>query len=78
LVDQDRRPNPDTDKIVAMTPEELKTKVDQLSSVMADRLKTLEGHPQWGSEVARGELVDALDELALQIDVMSELLAASE
>ena len=61
-----------------MTPDELKTKVDELSTVMADRLKRLEGQPHWGSDVARGELVDALDELALQIDAMSELLAAGE
>jgi hypothetical protein len=63
---------------VAMTPNELKTKVDELSTVVADRLKTLEGQPQWGSEVARGDLIDALDELALQIDAMTELLAASD
>ena len=56
-----------------MTPNELKTKVDELSTVVADQLKRLEGQPQWGSDVARGELVDALDELALQIDAMSEL-----
>jgi hypothetical protein len=60
-----------------MTPNELKTKVDELSTVVADRLKTLEGQPQWGSEVAR-DLIDALDELALQIDAMTELLAASD
>jgi hypothetical protein len=61
-----------------MTPDELKTKVDELSTVMADRLKKLEGQPPWGNDVARGELVDALDELALQIDAMSELLAAGD
>jgi hypothetical protein len=61
-----------------MTPDEPKTKVDELSTVMADRLKRLEGQPRWGSDVARGELVDALHELALQIDAMSELLAAGE
>jgi hypothetical protein len=61
-----------------MTPDELKTKVDALRTVMVDRLKRLESQSQWGSDVARGELVDALDELALQVDAMSELLAAGE
>jgi hypothetical protein len=61
-----------------MTPDELKSMVDALRTVMVDRRKRLEGQPQWGSDVARGELVDALDELALQIDAMSELLAAGE
>jgi len=69
---------PTGDETVAMTPNELKSKVDELSTVMADRLKRLEGQPQWGSEVARGDLIDALDELALQIDAMTELLAASD
>jgi hypothetical protein len=41
-----------------MTPDELKTKVDELSTVMAVRLKRLEGRPRWGSDVARGELVE--------------------
>jgi hypothetical protein len=61
-----------------MRPEELKAKVDEFCELIAHQVVELEEHPTWGSEVAREELSEALDELALRIDEMCDLLAAIE
>ena len=57
-----------------MTPEELKTKVEELRTLIADKLAELEEEPNWGSEDEREELVQALDDLVVQGEALSELL----
>jgi hypothetical protein len=57
-----------------MTPEELKTKIEELRTLIADKLAELEEEPNWGSEDEREELVQALDDLVVQGEALSELL----
>ena len=57
-----------------MTPDEMKTKVDELRTSITEKLAELEEDPKWGSEDEREELVDALYELAVQIDSLRDAL----
>ena len=57
-----------------MTPEELRAKVEELRALIADKLAELEEEPNWGSEDEREELVQALDDLVVQGEALSELL----
>ena len=56
-----------------MTPEELKTRLEELRTLITDKLVELEEDANWGSE-ERAEVVVALDELIVQAQAMSELL----
>jgi uncharacterized protein YdhG (YjbR/CyaY superfamily) len=60
-----------------MTPEELRTKVEELRTLIAEKLAELEEEPNWGSEDEREELVQALDDLIVQGEALSELLQES-
>jgi len=57
-----------------MTPDEFKTKVEELNTLITEKTVELEEEPSWGTEDERGELVQALDELVVQAKAMSELL----
>ncbi len=57
-----------------MTPEELKAKIEELRTAIADKLAELEEDPNWASEDEREELVQALDDLVVQGEALSELL----
>ena len=57
-----------------MTLEELRAKVEELRTLIADKLAELEEEPNWGSEDEREELVQALDDLIVQGEALSELL----
>ena len=57
-----------------MTPEEFKVKVDELRTLMIERLVELEDEPKWGTEEEREELADALEELSDQATVMCDAL----
>jgi hypothetical protein len=57
-----------------MTPEELKTKVDELRTLIVEKLAELEEDPKWGSEEEREELADALEELSDHALVMLDVL----
>ena len=41
-----------------MTPEELKTKLDELRTLIVEKLAELEEDPKWGSEEEREELAE--------------------
>ena len=60
-----------------MTPEELKTKVDELRTLIVEKLAELEEDSKWGSEEERGE-ADALEELADHAMVMRDTLREEE
>jgi len=60
-----------------MTPEELRAKVEELRTLIAEKLAELEEEPNWGSEDEREELVQALDDLIVQGEALSELLQES-
>jgi len=57
-----------------MTPEQLKTKVDELRTLVAEKLEELEDDPKWGNEEEREELADTLEELIDQATVMRDML----
>jgi hypothetical protein len=57
-----------------MTPDEFAAKLEELRSVLADKLVELEESPKWGSEDEREELLKTLDELSDQIDDLVEAL----
>ena len=59
---------------VAMTPEEFAAKVEDLRAVIADKITDLEEDPGWGSEDDRQEVIQALDELIVQAQALSEVL----
>lgn len=61
-----------------MTPEELKAKVEELHALIVEKLAELEEDPTWGEAEEREGLVQALDELAVQAQAMSEALANTE
>jgi ribosome recycling factor len=57
-----------------MIAEELKTKVEELRTLIAEKLAELEEDPNWASDDEREELVQALDDLVVQGQALSELL----
>ena len=57
-----------------MTPEELKTRLEELRTLITDKLVELEEDANWDAEEERAEVVVALDELIVQAQAMSELL----
>ena len=57
-----------------MTPEELKTKVDEPRMLIVEKLAELEEDAKWGSEEEREELADALEELAEHAVMMRDML----
>jgi SMC interacting uncharacterized protein involved in chromosome segregation len=59
-----------------MTPDEFAAKLEELRSVLADKLVELEENPKWGSEDEREELLKTLDELSDQIDDLVEAVQA--
>ena len=57
-----------------MTPDELKTRLEELRTLITDKLVELEEDTNWGTEEERAEVVVALDQLIVQAQAMSELL----
>ena len=57
-----------------MTPEEFTAKLEEFRTIVSDKLAELEEEPKWGSADEREQIVNALDELALQVDALSEAL----
>jgi hypothetical protein len=57
-----------------MTPEEFAAKIEELRAVIADKIADLEENPSWGSEDGRQEVIQALDELVVQAQALSEVL----
>ena len=61
-----------------MTPEEFKAKVDEVRTLIVEKLAELEDGPKWGTEEEREELADALEELSDQATVMRDILREGE
>jgi hypothetical protein len=57
-----------------MTPEDFAAKVEELRAIIADKIADLEENPGWGSGDDRQEVVQALDELVVQAQALSEAL----
>ena len=58
--------------------EELKAKIDEVRTLIVEKLAELEEDPKWGSEEQREELADALEELCDQGVVMRDVLREEE
>jgi hypothetical protein len=57
-----------------MTPEEFAAKLEELRLVIADKITDLEEDPKWASVDERDVIIQALDELVVQAEAMSETL----
>ena len=57
-----------------MTPEEFSAKLEELRVVLADKVIDLEEHPKWGGLDERELIVQALDEIVVQAQALSEAL----
>jgi hypothetical protein len=57
-----------------MTPEEFAAKLEELRAAIADKITELEENPKWGGEDERQEIINALDELVVQAEALSEAL----
>lgn len=57
-----------------MTPEDFKSKLEELRTVLAGQLADLKKNPKWVTEDERAELLDMLDELGDQLDELSDAL----
>lgn len=61
-----------------MTPEEMKTKVEEVQTLIVEKLTDLEEEPNWGTSEEREELGLSLDELIVQAQAMRDLLTEAE
>jgi hypothetical protein len=57
-----------------MKPEDFKSKLEELRTVIAGQLADLKKNPKWGTEDEREELVDMLEDLGEQMENLSEAL----
>ena len=57
-----------------MTFEEFSAKVEELRTLVAEKATELEEDPKWGTDDEVEELVQALDDLVVQAQALSETL----
>jgi hypothetical protein len=57
-----------------MSPEELKLKVEELRTLIIEKIAELEDEAQWGDGEEREELADELEQLAEQAHILRDLL----
>jgi hypothetical protein len=58
----------------ALSPVDLKEKVGELRLLLVERIAALEEEPSWGTVEEREELAQALDELVVQGEALSDVL----
>jgi hypothetical protein len=57
-----------------LSPVELKEKVDELRELISERVAALVEEKSWGTDDERDELAQALDELVVQGEALSDVL----
>ena len=57
-----------------MTPDEFMTRLEELRTAVAEKVEELEENPKWGSEDEREQLVNAIEELMVQLESLSDSL----
>ena len=57
-----------------LSPVELKEKVEELRELIVERVAALEEEKNWGTDDERDELAQALDELVVQGEALSDVL----
>ena len=60
-----------------MTSEELTAKLEELRTLLTQRLEEIEDNPKWADEDHREELVELLNDIGDQIEALSEALQAA-
>ena len=58
----------------ALSPMELKHKVEELRLLIVERIAALEEEAEWGTGEERDKLAHALDELVVQAEALSYVL----
>ncbi|MGE0852041.1 MAG: hypothetical protein AB7O44_20880 [Hyphomicrobiaceae bacterium] len=58
----------------AMTPDEFMTRLEELRTAVVEKVEELEENPKWGSEDEREQLVNAIEELMVQLESLSDSL----
>ena len=58
----------------ALSPIELKEKVDELRALLVERRAALEEGGEWGTAEEREELAQAIDDLVVQGEALSDVL----
>ena len=62
----------------ALSPAELKARIEELQTLLTQKLSELEENPEWGTPDEREELAQALDDLGVQIEALSDALQVIE
>jgi hypothetical protein len=57
-----------------LSPVELREKVEELRQQIAERIAALEEEKNWGTDDERDELAQAIDELVVQGEALSDVL----
>ena len=58
----------------ALSPGDLKEKIEELRLLIVERIAALEEEASWGTVEEREELAQALDELVVQGEALSDVL----
>ncbi len=62
----------------ALSPTELKARLEDLQTLLAQKVSELEENSEWGTPEEREELVQALDDLGTQVEALSDALQVIE
>ena len=60
-----------------MTPEEYTAKMEELRTLITEKLAELEENPKWGTADERDAIATLLDDIAVQADALSMSLSES-
>jgi len=58
----------------ALSPPDFKARVEELQTLVTQKLSELEENPQWGTPDDREELAQALDDLTVQVEALRDAL----
>ncbi len=62
----------------ALSPTDLKARIEDLQTLLAQKVSELEEKAEWGTADEREELVQALDDLGTQVEALSDALQQIE
>jgi hypothetical protein len=62
----------------ALSPAELKARIEDLQALLAQKVSELEEKAEWGTADEREELVQALEDLGTQVEALSDALQQIE
>jgi hypothetical protein len=62
----------------ALSPAELKARIEELQTLLTQKISELEENAEWGTPEEREELAQALDDLGVQVEALSDALQVIE